>query len=220
MQKTVTLRCPSCGATHDFTVGAGPQLSAWREIAERIPDKKERENIAGLLAKMAEKRSKAAMKEVCRNAAEPLNNVRYEGLGEDAVPLLEELSPEQKERIFGEKVNESIASSKEKWAAAAEREGIVAFEAIYLCPKSRKPKQGLHFSLRVKDEKGVRTEYVYKNKCDDCASTLTLANDGDLGFMHEDCATVARCPGCGAPLAVDKVSFKLTAKEQEGEAQQ
>ncbi|MDE6398418.1 MAG: hypothetical protein K2L51_03765, partial [Clostridiales bacterium] len=86
MQKTVTLRCPSCGSTHDFTVGAGAQLAAWREIAERIPDKKERETIAGILAKLAEKRSKAAMKEVCRNAAEVLNNVRYEGLGEDVLP--------------------------------------------------------------------------------------------------------------------------------------
>ncbi|MCI8459706.1 MAG: hypothetical protein HFE46_08615 [Clostridia bacterium] len=214
MQKTVTLRCPSCGATHDFAVGAGPQLAEWQGVAERLPDKRETEKARDILKKAIEKRTKAAGKELLRNGAEVLGNVCYSVCGEESVLLTEESVPESNERIFGEKVRESIASSKEKWTAAAEREGILAFDAIYICPKSRKPKQGLHMSVRLKNDKGTETVYQYKNKCEECGSHMTLADDGNLGFMHEDMKTVARCK-CGAQLVIDKVSFKQPVKEQE-----
>ena len=218
MQKVVTLRCSGCGATYDFKVGANEKLASWREIEGRITDKKEAEKLGGMLAKMAETRTKAAMKEVCRNAAEVLGNISYENSGEDTVPLLSEVTPEFTAVAFNEKVQEGVTSSAAKWKASSEREGLEAYEAIYLCPKSHRPKQGLHCVLRVRDSKGVRVAYVHKNACDDCSASLTLVNDGNLGFMHEDCATKARCK-CGGTLTVDKVSFKMPQKEQEGSAQ-
>lgn len=219
MQKVITLRCAACGETHEFRVGAGPQLATWREIAERLPEK-EAEKVNGLLTKLSEKRSKAGMKEACRNAAEVLCNVHYDGCGEEVKPLLGEIAPEDSERIYSEKVCEGAASSDEKWADALQREGVLAFEAVYLCPKTRRPKQGVHVSLRIKDEKGTQLAYVYKNGCDDCGSALTLADDGNIGFMHIGCETVANCPKCGKPLTVDGVNFKLPQAEQtEGGAQ-
>lgn len=218
MQKIVTLRCAGCGATYDFMVGANEKLASWREIEARIPEKKEAEKLGAMLAKMAETHTKVAMKEVCRNSAEVLNNISYENCGEDTTPLLREVPPELTAVAFNEKVNEGVVSSAAKWKAASEREGLEAYEAIYLCPKSHRPKQGLHCVLRARDNKGVRVVYAHKNACDDCSATLTLVNDGNLGFMHEECATAARCK-CGGALTVDKVSFKMPQKEQEGSAQ-
>ena len=85
---------------------------------------------------------------------------------------------------------------------------------MYICPKSHHPKQGLHLSLHWKDDKGNMKTFVARNSCDDCSAKLTLADDGNLGFMHEGCATVARCENCNGILAVDKVSFKIPTEEK------
>ena len=85
MQKTVTLRCPSCGATHDFAVGAGSQLAEWQGVAERLPDKRETEKARDILKKAIETRTKAAGKELLRNGAEVLGNVCYSVCGEESV---------------------------------------------------------------------------------------------------------------------------------------
>lgn len=219
MQKVITLRCSECGNQHEFTIGAGANLAGWREIAERIPEKAEAEKLTAMLTKILEKRSKAAVKEFTRNAAEPLHNVAYAACGEEVRKLLTDLSPEEENKILGEKVRETIASSAEKWNAAVQKEGVLAFEAVYLCPKSSHPKQGLHVSVRYKDEKGAAKCYVYKNKCDECSSGLMLADDGNLGFMHEDCVTVARCEKCGGTYAVNSVSFKMPQKDAPTPAQ-
>lgn len=217
MQKEIALRCPSCGNTYTFNVGAGFNMSNWREVAALVPDKKEAEKINDLYVKLSEKRSKAAIKDLSRNCADALNNVCYETLGEDCVKLLNEEDSGFSPALIGEKAQETINSSKEKWQAASKKEGLTALQAIYICPKSRKPKQGLHITLRYKDEKGKDNVYTYCNRCNDCASNLTLADDGCIGLMHEDCVTSARCEKCSASLVVDKVSFKIPRKEETAE---
>lgn len=75
MKKTVTLRCPTCGNTYTFNVGAGSEMSCWREISALIPDKKEAEKLKEIYVKLSEKRSKAAISELTRNHADALGNV-------------------------------------------------------------------------------------------------------------------------------------------------
>lgn len=213
MLKVVTLRCPGCGKTYSFNVGADAGLSTWRDIAARIADKKEAEKLNELLVKLSEKRGKAAMGDFTRNAAEVLNNIDYAATKADTMLLIDSESPEAAVEFFNDKAKESIAASAEKWATVAQREGLLAFEAMYICPKSRKVKQGLHVSVRYKDDKGGDNAYVCANKCDDCSSELVLLDDGNAGFMHEDCPTIAHCSDCGGSLVIDKVSFKLPQKE-------
>ena len=215
MQKTVTLRCPTCGKQYTFNVGAGASLSGWREIVSLVSDKKEADKLNEIYVKLNEKRPKAFMSEFGRNAADALNNIIYEEVGESSTKILDEEKNENIDSLIGEKASDSIAASKEKWHAAVGREGVLAFEAIYMCPKSRKPKQGMHVSVRYKDDKGRPVLHVYRNKCDDCSNTLMLVDDMNAGFMHESAVTVLRCEDCaGAQLVVDSVSFKQPVKEE------
>ncbi len=213
MKKTVTLRCPTCGNTYTFNVGAGSEMSCWREISALIPDKKEAEKLKEIYVKLSEKRSKAAISELTRNHADALGNVCYSDLGEDVVKLLSEEQAEEYAALLNDKAKESVASSVAKWQAALQKEGLTAFEAIYICPKSRKPKQGMHVSHRYKDDNRQDNVYVVKNKCDDCSAAPVLADDGGAGFMHEGCVTSAYCDKCSVPLVIDSVSFRIAQKE-------
>lgn len=213
MKKTVVLRCPKCGNTHTFTVGAGAELGAWRDVYAVIPDKKEGDKITEILVKLSEKRNKAEMRELTRNQADALNNIYYDVLGEDSIKLFTEEHAAECAACINDKAKESIDSSREKWQAAARKEGLIAFEAIYFCPKTRTPKQGMHVSLRYKDDKQRDNVIVLRNKCDDCSSAPVLLDDCDAGFMHEGLPTAAYCKDCSVPLEVDSVSFKIPQKE-------
>ncbi len=214
MQKTVTLRCTECGKTYAFTVGAGARHAHWRDIIALIRDKKDVEKLTAIYASAAEKRSKAALSEFVRNPADAFVNIDYGALGEKTVKLFSDEDAASVNASIGEKAGESIASSKEKWQAAAQKEGITALDAIYICPKSHRPKQGLYVSVRYKDDKQNENVFTVKNKCDDCSADLELADDGNIGFMHEGCPTAALCESCSAKLAVDGVSFKIPQKEE------
>lgn len=213
MKKTVTLRCPTCGKTMTFNVGAGAEMGAWREISAMISDKKEAEKFKDIYLRLSEKRNKAAMSELTRNQADAFGNICYASLGENVVKLLDDEHAQENEACFNEKAKESIAASNAKWQAAVQKEGLIAFEAIYICPKSRKPKQGVHISLRYKDDKQRDNVCVYRNSCDDCNASPILADDDNIGFMHEGCATMAYCDKCSVQLVVDTVSFRLPQKD-------
>ena len=213
MLKVITLRCPGCGNTYDFNIGADSKLKNWYDALAKISDKKEVERLQDAYTKVIENKTKPAATEFSINAADALNNVQYALCGEETVKLVDEIPDETADAIFSEKVMESADASQAKWAESFKKDGITAFEAVYICPKSHHPKQGLHLSLHWKDDKGNMKTFVARNSCDDCSAKLTLANDGNLGFMHEGCATVARCENCNGILAVDKVSFKIPTEE-------
>lgn len=208
MVKVVTLRCSECGNTYDFNIGAGRNLKNWNDAIGKITDKKELEKLKEAFDKATANKDASQTYSFSNNAAEALNNVNYSLCGEETISLVEEIPDEVAEAVFSEKVMESVDASQAKWAEVLKKEGVTAFGAIYLCPKSRNPKQGLHLSLRWKTDGGTKA-YVARNVCPDCSSKMTLVNDGNSGFMHEGCTTVARCEKCNAPLVVDKVSFKI-----------
>ena len=212
MVKTVTLRCPECGNTYTFNVGAGEQLSSWHDVSVRITDKEEHNKLMEIFMKLSAQKSKAAMPEFSSNPAEVLNNVRYDLCGVEVRKLLDAEGESETEKYIGEKAKESIEASGEKWAAAMRKEGIVAFDAMYFCPKTQKIKQGMYLSVRWKENE--EKTYIYSNKCDECSSAMILIDDENVGFMHEDCRTIGHCEKCSVPLTVEKVSFKLPQQEQ------
>lgn len=213
MVKTVTLRCPDCGNTYTFNIGADASLAGWREILARMNNSKECAKLNDMYMKIAETRNKIEQFEFVQNPAEALNNIPYALCGEESLSLID---PEVADvsSFIGEKAQESIAASDEKWKAALQKSGILGFEAMYLCPKTRHPKQGIHVSVRYKDEKQKDVLYVYRNACGDCGTNMVLLNDENAGFMHVDCPTIARCEHCNKQLWIDKVSFKIAQNEQ------
>lgn len=212
MIKIVTLKCRKCGETFAYRVGADEKLSSWHDAAALVRDKKEYEKLLEAYAAISDARDKSAMSLFGINPAESLSNIRYDVCGEECTKLIETENPSA---YFCEKATESIAPSAEKWAAAAKSEGIFAFEAMYMCPRTHHVRQGLHLSMRHKAGDKLK-HYVCRNACDECGATMTLLDDGNVGFMHEDCPTVGRCSKCNGDLAVAEVSFKVPTKENNG----
>lgn len=208
MLKTVTLRCENCGEKITFKVGADSSLNTWREAIATVADRKEAERINEMYQKIAATKSGQSACDFSFNAAEPLNNVAYGICGEETIKLVESLPDEYAAAIFSEKVMTSTDGSATKWNEAVARDCFFAYHAIYICPKSRHPQQGVHLSLHYKDGKAQRVVSL-ANRCGECSSKTILADDGNLGFMHEGCPTTARCPKCNGKLTVDSVSFKV-----------
>ena len=211
MVKVITLRCPECGNTYSFNVGAGAQLASWHDVSTRITDKKEHEKIMEIFVKLSAQKSKAAMLDFSSNPAEVLNNIRYDLCGVEVKKLLDAEGKIVEEKYIGEKVKESVEASGEKWVSAIQKEGIVAFDAMFFCPKTQKIKQGMYLSVRWKENEDKA--YVYPNKCEECSSAMILIDDENIGFMHEDCRTIGHCEKCRVPLVVEKVSFKVPQQE-------
>lgn len=213
MIKVVTLRCPGCGNTYSFNIGADSRFATWHDVAANITDKKEYAKLLEAYSKIADQKTKPEMVEFGQNYAESLYNIRYDLCGEDTVGLLDFETDEEAEKYFGDKAKESITASGEKWEALGKREGVIAFQAMYMCPKTRNLKQGVHLSMRWLDGNKEKT-YVCRNFCDDCSAGMTLVNDGNIGILHSDCRTTARCEKCKEQLVIDKVSFKIPMPEQ------
>lgn len=213
MVKTVILRCSACGKTYKYNVGAGTQFATWHDVAVRITDKKEYEKLLETYMKISNQRSKAEMLAFSENPAEVLNNICYDLCADESRKLLAEEGEGTDEKYFGEKAKETVAESRAKWEAVMQSEGIIAFEGMYLCPKTQHIRPGIHLSMRWRDDKKDKT-YTYVNKCDECNAAMTLLDDQNVGFMHEGCPTVGRCE-CGKTLVIDSVSFKLPQQEQQ-----
>lgn len=212
MIKAITLRCAECGETYTFTVGAGAKLTNWHDVAARIADKKENDKLMEIIAKYASGKSKAALQEFTLNTADALDNICYNMCGVETKNLLMYAEGEDPDRYFCDITKEGIASSTEKWKTATQREGLLAFEAMYLCPKTQHVKQGLYVSIRWKE--GAHDKlHVVPNKSDESSTPLVLLDDGNVGFMHENCPTIAHCEKCNSQLVVDKVSFKIPQPE-------
>lgn len=207
MYKIVTLRCPKCGNKYSFNVGAGAHFASWRDIVARIEDKKESEKIIATFKELSAVKGKAAMNDFANNPAELLANIKYEDCGEETIKLLDREEGGNAE-FFDDKTKEGIAASAAKWNATNAREGIVAYEAMYICPKTRRIKQGIHLAIRWLDDKKREKSYVYRNKCNECGAALTLIDDENLGFMHESFPTVGHCEKCDTHLVVEQVGFK------------
>lgn len=139
------------------------------------------------------------------------NNIRYDLCGVEVKKLLDAEGKIVEEKYIGEKVKESVEASGEKWVSAIQKEGIVAFDAMFFCPKTQKIKQGMYLSVRWKENEDKA--YVYPNKCEECSSAMILIDDENIGFMHEDCRTIGHCEKCRVPLVVEKVSFKVPQQE-------
>lgn len=208
MIKVVTLRCPECGNTYSFNVGADSKFATWHDVAASLNDKKEYGKLLEAYSKIIDSKSKAEMNDFSQNRAESLYNIRYDLCGEESVKLLDVENDEQVAAYFNDGAKNSIVASSEKWEAVAKKEGVIAFQAMYLCPKTHNVKQGIHLSMHWLDGNKAKT-YTYRNNCGDCGNAMTLLDDGNVGFMHEDCPTVARCEKCKANLVVDKVSFRI-----------
>lgn len=209
MVKVITLKCSGCGATTNYVIGAGPQLATLKDALARIPGKKDTDEIIKQYMKISERKSQAAMNEFSSNPAEVLENIAYDACSEEKVGLFEPESDAVAQKFFTEKQKEGFHASVAKWDAAFAKEGIVAFQALYLCPKTRHPQQGLYLSMHWTEDKKER-HYHYRNLCLECGTPLVLIDDRNAGFMHEDLKTIARCSKCNAPLVVERVSFRVT----------
>ncbi len=214
MIKVVTLRCPACGNTVSFRVGADAKFATWHDVAAYIKNEKEYEKLLETYSKISGLKDELEMLEFGNNPVESFCNIRYDLLGEDSTKLLALEESDTEEAYFNEKAQESIAAGAQKWESDVKADGVLAFEGMYLCPKTYHVKQGIHLSMHWHDGAKEKT-YVCRNYCDECSAPLTLLDDGNIGFMHEDCPTVGRCEQCKTQLVVDKVSFKLPQKESE-----
>lgn len=122
MIKVVTLRCPGCGNTYSFNIGADSRFATWHDVAANITDKKEYAKLLEAYSKIADQKTKPEMVEFGQNYAESLYNIRYDLCGEDTVGLLDFETDEEAEKYFGDKAKESITASGEKWEALGKRE--------------------------------------------------------------------------------------------------
>lgn len=213
MIKIVTLRCSGCGATTNYVIGAGPGLTTLKDALARIPNKKDTDEIIKLYMKIGERRTPVAMNEFSSNPADALQNIAYDACSEETVGLFEPEADAAAQKFFTDKQKEGFTASVAKWDAAFAKEGIVAFHALYLCPKTRHPQQGLYLSMHWLEDKKEKY-YQYHNGCTECGTQLVLVDDRNVGFMHEGLKTIARCNKCNAQLVVDGVSFKLPEKPQ------
>ena len=208
MIKVITLRCPSCGHTVSINIGADSRYSTWHDVAAQVNDKKEYGKLLDEYMEIAEIKGEDEMELYGINPVEALNCVNYDVCGVDTVKLVDVEDDAELTVLNSDASNESIKASMEKWRALAGKEGVLAFAAMYLCPKTRTPKQGIFLSMRYMDGKKERY-YVYHNKCDDCSTNLVLVDDQHIGFMHDNLPTIALCEKCHKNLVVDKVSFKV-----------
>ena len=208
MLKVVTLRCPSCGHTVSFNIGADSRHSTWHDVAAQIDDKKEYGKLLDEYMEIAEIMGEDEMELYGINPVEALNGINYSVCGVDTVKLFDVEDEEALTSLYSEATSGSIKASMEKWNLLAKKEGVIAFAAMYLCPKTRTPKQGVFLSMRYMDGKKERL-HIYHNKCDDCSSNLVLVDDQNVGFMHDNLPTVAHCEKCHNSMVVEKVSFKV-----------
>ena len=205
--KVVTLRCPGCGATTEYVIGANAQYATLKDVLARIPNKKDADEIIKQYMKISERKSPAAMSVFAMNMAEGLENIAYDACGEETVGLFDPESEELAESYATEKQKEGASASVKKWDEAFTKEGIVAFPALYLCPKTRRPMQGTYLAMHWLEDKKEKY-YVYHNPCPECGAQLVLIDDRNVGFMHEELKTIAHCDKCNAQLVVDRVVFK------------
>ena len=205
--KVVTLRCSGCGATTEFTIGANAQYATLKDVLARIPNKKDADEIIKQYMKISERKSPAAMSVFSMNMVEGLENIAYDACGEETVGLFDAESEELAESYITEKQKEGFSASVKKWDEAFAKEGIVAFPALYLCPKTRRPMQGVYLAMHWLEDKKEKY-YVYHNPCPECGTQLVLIDDRNVGFMHEDLKTIAHCDKCNGQLVVDRVVFK------------
>lgn len=205
--KVITLRCSGCGETTNYIVGAGAQYATLKDILVRIPNKKDADEILKQYMKIGEHKSQLEMNMFAMNAAESLQNIAYDACSEETVSLFEPESEATAQGYVTEKQKEGVAASVKKWDDAFAKEGVVSFQALYLCPKTRHPQQGLFFAMHWTEDKKEKY-HVYHNACQECGTPLVLVDDHNTGFMHEDLKTVARCDQCNSPLVIDRVSFK------------
>lgn len=206
VSKVLTFKCAECGDITQYQVGATSMLATWQDAMAMVSDEKETDKLVEAYMKVSHYKGEAAMTGFAMNPAEFLTNINYEALGVDLEPLFDEQARKASEPVFNAKVQAQIADSHMKWLDALSRDGIVAFKALYICPKTRRLKQGLYLRMRWQEDKKERI-VSYTNKCDECGSPLVLADDCNMGFCYEGQPTTAKCGRCGGTLLGDHTTF-------------
>ncbi len=208
MIKTVSFKCAGCGAVHTFTIGAGQSLTTLKDALTRIPGKKDTDEILKYYMKISERKTALQMNEFASNPADALENIAYDVCSEETVGMFGPEEEEAAKAYFTDKHKEAFAASIKKWDAAFAKMGIVAFTAIYMCPKTRHPQQGLYLSMHWAEDKKEKY-YRYRNICNECGTPLVLVDDRNVGFMHEGLDTILRCNKCNGTLSVARVDFRI-----------
>lgn len=203
MSKKLTLRC-ACGNTYTYQIGATPRFATWQDAMAHIKDEKETDKLVDAYMRVSKLMTDDGLALFSMNPAEHLTNIYYKACGE-TVPLFDpEVLAPITAVLFDAKITEQIAASQRKWTEVLQREGIVAFEALYMQPKTRLLSAGIFLQMRWFEDKKERV-CTYTNR-DSNGNALLLVDDGNVGFCYEGLPTTAKCT-CGNVLTVDSVVF-------------
>ncbi len=206
MSKILTFICAECGEVYRFHVGAGPHMATWKEAVALIDNKKETDKLLEAYVKASEMRDSRSMETFSTNYAVTLTNVNYAVADPQCEKLFEDSALESSAPVFNDVVKAQIAESHARWSTIIKRDGIVAFNAIYMCPKTRHLKQGYYLRMKWTEDKKERV-LEHQNKCEDCGTTLKLVDDCNMGFSFEWQPTTAKCSKCNGTLIAEHTLF-------------
>lgn len=208
MSKTINCKCPGCLNKKSFKVGANASMPSLKDAVAQVSDEAEMEKILKMLVEIEDKKPKASHYNFYLNHAEYLTNINYDLFGNTTHLFKPELlaANEAYQRLMQPPVGDKIALSKNKWAMAANLEGVLAFNGIFYCKKCETFENRLFIRVRYMDGKKENV-YLLPNRCSACGETLQLVDDDNCGFVHEGMETVGKCDVCGSYFCVDSVTF-------------
>lgn len=212
MQKTITLKCDKCGEKAAFKIGADKSMATLSDVVAFMEDSKERDKVLEWMLKTTNTKPDSALASLYDNLAEPLCNVNYEALG--AKLRLFDAADEDPavKRFKATDATEKINVSKQKWAEALKKDGVIAFYGIFYCRKCKKLTNHIYLRLHTTDN-GKEFLYVYPNKCETCKNDLELVSDDNMGFVYAGIPTAVPTR-CGGKYVADGVNFSLKQQEK------